>query len=113
MEQQKQSVLCLESNRKWLHVLRSSYVLLKGLERVANQNPLQPDLQYEFVSELAKVYPDVAIERYMMHDYVMDERLAFVYLNAMRTTSDYSYFNMDKFLQRLTPMDPFREGGPH
>lgn len=82
---------------------------LKGLERVANQNPLQPDLQYEFVSELAKVYPDVAIERYMMHDYVMDERLAFVYLNAMRTTSDYSYFNMDKFLQRLTPMDPFKK----
>lgn len=90
-------------NERWLNSQ------LKSLERAANQNPLQPDLQYEFVSELARVYPGVAIERYMMQDYVMDERLAFIYLNAMRTTSNYSCFNMDKFLQRLTPQDSFKK----
>ena len=82
---------------------------LKGLERVANQSPREPDLQYEFVAELAKHHPDVAIERYSMNEFAMDERLAYVYLNAMRTTNNYSYFNLEKFAQKLTPQDPHKK----
>lgn len=82
---------------------------LKTLERTANQNPQHPELQYEFVAELAKSYPDVAVERYAMQNYVMDERLAFIYLNAMRTTSNYSQFNLDKFVQKLSPNDVFKK----
>lgn len=103
----------LTQTRTFLNLAKSSStwqdINLKALERVANQSPLHPDLQYEFVSELAKRYPDVAIERYSMNEFAMDERLAYIYLNAMRSTNNYSYFTMEKFAQKLTPQDPLKK----
>lgn len=82
---------------------------LKMLERGANQNPHIPDLQYEFVSELAQRHPEVAIERYQMTEFAMDERLAYMYLSAMQATNQFNNFNLDKFSSRLQSNDPIKK----
>jgi ATP-dependent metalloprotease len=82
---------------------------LKVLERSANESPQNADLQFEFVSELARKYPDVAVERYTMQDFAMDERVAAVFLASMAKTNNFSYFSMEKFLDRLQPGDPFKK----
>lgn len=70
---------------------------------------MNPDAQFEFVSELVQKYPDVAVERYSMSEFVMDERLAFCYLTAMNQTSNFSQFNIQKFVMRLTPNDALKK----
>jgi len=82
---------------------------LKLIERAANQNPKQPDLQYEFVAELSKNYPEVAVERYVMQDFIMDERSAGVYLSSMARTNNYSNFSLEKFTDRLQAQDPLKK----
>mmetsp|Transcript_3407 Transcript_3407/g.5080 ORF Transcript_3407/g.5080 Transcript_3407/m.5080 type:complete len:747 (-) Transcript_3407:108-2348(-) len=82
---------------------------LKLLERVANQSPHHPEKQYEFVSELMKSYPEVAVERFTMEEYEMDENLASLYLQAMAKTGNYSNFSLEKFAGRLQPQDPLKK----
>mmetsp|Transcript_4732 Transcript_4732/g.10655 ORF Transcript_4732/g.10655 Transcript_4732/m.10655 type:complete len:774 (-) Transcript_4732:340-2661(-) len=78
---------------------------LKWLERTANQHPQDPNAQFEFVSELAQRYPKVAVERYSMDGFAMDERLAILYLASMQTTQTYHAFALDRFLSRLQTPD--------
>jgi ATP-dependent metalloprotease len=75
---------------------------MKILEHEASLLPKDADVQYKFVSALSSKYDPVAVvERYSMNEFVMDERLAFLYLRAMQSTSNYSYFNIEKFAARL------------
>jgi ATP-dependent metalloprotease len=87
----------------------TSHSQLKSLERTANQHANSTDAQFDFVAELARSHPDVVVERYTMPEYVMDERLAFLYLNAMHSVGNYAHFNFDKFLAKLQPMDALQK----
>lgn len=102
--QQTRSFLNFSSAKTTLNDAR-----LKVLERVANQSPNQPESQYEFVSELSKSYPEVAVERYTMEEYAMDERLGALYLTSMAKTGNYSNFSLEKFADRLQPQDPLKK----
>eukprot|EP00548_Thalassiothrix_antarctica_P003618 CAMPEP_0194146556 /NCGR_PEP_ID=MMETSP0152-20130528/20873_1 /TAXON_ID=1049557 /ORGANISM="Thalassiothrix antarctica, Strain L6-D1" /LENGTH=739 /DNA_ID=CAMNT_0038847101 /DNA_START=139 /DNA_END=2358 /DNA_ORIENTATION=+ len=101
--QQTRSFLNLSANTR----LRDTH--LKLMERTANENPKQPDVQYQFVSELSKSYPEVAVERYTMQDFIMDERSAGIYLLSMSRTNNYSYFSMEKFIDRLQAKDALKK----
>jgi len=80
---------------------RLSDLRLKTLERMANQNPMQPDLQYEFVRPLAQRHPQVALERLSMTEFALDDRLASLYLQSMHKTQNYHSFSLEKLVARL------------
>ena len=92
---------------------RVTNLRLKQLERGANQNPQLVDMQYEFVSELVQKYPSIAVERYQMTEFAMDERLAVLYLSAMQQTNNVNAFHMEKFLSRLQTHDAVRRDALH
>ena len=73
---------------------------LKRLEREANQHAKEPAMQYEFVDQLATKYPEAAVERYAIRDFVMDDRLAVSYLTAMQRSNQYSHFRLQDFVDR-------------
>jgi len=74
---------------------------LKKLEWKANDNPSSVDAQYEFVYELAQRHPSVAVERFDMAEYAMDERVAMLYLQAMQRSGQYSNFHLPTMVSRL------------
>jgi len=73
---------------------------LKRLERDANQAPNEPAMQYDFVEQLSQKYPESAVERYAMRDFVIDDRLAVSYLHAMQRSNQYSHFRLEDFMER-------------
>jgi ATP-dependent metalloprotease len=82
---------------------------LKGLETVANARPSDPQAQFEFLSKLSQVHPQVVVERItnpMFRNFVMDQRIAVVYLQALAQTQRYSNFNLNDFSSRLQEYDP-------
>eukprot|EP00978_Attheya_sp_CCMP212_P043688 scaffold289471_cov57-Attheya_sp.AAC.1 len=52
---------------------------VKQLERVVNQNQSNPTVQYEFMSELSKRYPEGVVEFFESSNGSMDERCAMVH----------------------------------
>jgi len=82
---------------------------LKKLEQAANKNPKDSDIQLDFVAELSQSYPKVAVERYTMQDFIMDERIASIYLSSMVRTNNCSHFSLEKFTDRLQVHDPLKK----
>lgn len=81
---------------------RLAHVKLKSLERTANQNPNQTELQYDFVKELSQHHPSAVVERYQQNDFAVDERLAVLYLQAMQQTQSFQYFRLDDLIKKLS-----------
>ena len=77
---------------------------LKRLEREANQHASEPAMQYDFVEQLAQKYPETAVERYAMREFVMDDRLAVSYLTAMQRSNQYAHFRLEDFIDRAELM---------
>jgi ATP-dependent metalloprotease len=72
-----------------------STLRLKTLERTANQNPTNPSIQYEFLSELIHSYPEAVIHRFEKYpEYVLDERSALLYFSALQRVNKNG---MEKF----------------
>lgn len=80
------------------------HATLKRLEKEANQAPTEPAMQYDFVEQLAQKYPQSAVERYAMKDFVVDDRLAVSYLQAMQRSNQYSHFRLQDFMDRVELM---------
>jgi len=81
---------------------------LKGLETVANSRPSDPQAQFEFLSKLSQVHPQVVVERVthpMFRNYAVDQRIAVLYLQALAQTQRYSHFNLDEFASRFQEHD--------
>eukprot|EP00591_Stephanopyxis_turris_P006643 CAMPEP_0195513072 /NCGR_PEP_ID=MMETSP0794_2-20130614/4813_1 /TAXON_ID=515487 /ORGANISM="Stephanopyxis turris, Strain CCMP 815" /LENGTH=716 /DNA_ID=CAMNT_0040640997 /DNA_START=330 /DNA_END=2480 /DNA_ORIENTATION=- len=84
-------------------------VHLKILERNANANPSNPDIQFQFLRELSNRFPDAVIARFeQFPNHAVDERCALEYLGAMgrMDTSNggkrmMSNFDLDKLVHRL------------
>jgi len=74
---------------------------LKQLERTANQNPTNPSIQYEFLSELIHSHPEAVIHRFEQYpEFVLDERSALLYFGALQrttTAANSKGMGMDKF----------------
>jgi ATP-dependent metalloprotease len=82
---------------------------LKGLERAANQNPTDPSIQYEFLSELIHKYPEAVIHRFEKYpDFAVDERSALLYFGALQRVGrggvggGMDKFNLSAFVKRLS-----------
>jgi ATP-dependent metalloprotease len=82
---------------------------LKGLERAANQNPTDPSVQYEFLSELIHKYPEAVIHRFEKYpDFAVDERSALLYFGALQRVGrsgvggGMDKFNLSAFVKRLS-----------
>lgn len=88
-----------QQRRSFLSSVRDQ-ATLKRLEREANQAPTEPAMQYEFVQQLAQKYPETAVDRFAMREFVMDDRLATLYLGAMQRTNQYSHFRLEDFMER-------------
>jgi len=78
---------------------------LKQLERTANQNPTNPSIQYEFLSELVHSYPDAVIHRFEKYpEFVLDERSALLYFGALQRVGNgkgMEKFDLRNFVRRL------------
>ncbi len=77
---------------------------LKQLERVANQNPTNPTIQYEFLSELMQSYPEAVIHRFEKYpEFVLDERSALLYFGALQRVgkNGMDKFDLKSFVKRL------------
>jgi len=93
---------------------------LNGLERAANQNPTDPSIQYEFLSELIHKYPEAVIHRFEKYtDFAVDERSALLYFGALQrvgrggVSGGMDKFNLSAFVKRLSSsrnsaMDPLK-----
>jgi hypothetical protein len=92
-------------------------IRLKHLERIANQNPSNPTLQYDFLSELLQHYPEAVIERFELYpEFAIDDRCALLYLAALQRdemntkinssadpdSSGIHNFHLGNFMKRLT-----------
>jgi len=78
---------------------------LKQLERSANQNPSNPAIQYEFLAELIRRYPDAVISRFENYpEFAVDERCALLYFGALQRTNGggIKNFNLGNFVKRMT-----------
>ncbi|KAL7464204.1 hypothetical protein ACHAXS_004532 [Conticribra weissflogii] len=76
---------------------------IKGLERHANLHPHDVHAQIEFLSELSKDYPEAVVERFEHYkEFVVDERIALLYLNALQRTGTVNRFSMKDFVKRLS-----------
>jgi len=70
---------------------------LKQLERTANQNPANPSIQFEFLSELSQSYPEAVIHRFeKFPEFAIDERCTMLYFNALQRNTGRNG-GMDKF----------------
>lgn len=72
---------------------------------MANHNPTNPSIQYEFLSELNHKHPELVIERFEnFSEYAVDERITLLYLGALQRVSGYGLerFNLDSLIKRLT-----------
>jgi len=75
--------------------------VLKLKERAAAAAPDVPDAQYSFLHDLNQMYPQAVVQRFSQTQYVMDQRCAAIYLNAMQKTQNFRDFNMDRLISRL------------
>jgi len=77
---------------------------LKQLERGANQNPTNPTIQYEFLSELMQSYPEAVIHRFEKYpEFVLDERSALLYFGALQRVgkNGMEKFDLKSFVKRV------------
>lgn len=78
---------------------------LKQLERAANQNPTNPSIQYEFLSNLMQSYPEAVIHRFEKYpEFVLDERCALLYFGALQRVKNGSgmdRFDLKNFVKRM------------
>jgi len=75
---------------------------LKQMERVANHNPTNPTIQYEFLSELSRRYPEAVVERFEAYpDFAVDERCALLYFGALQRLNSYNRFDLRGFVRRM------------
>jgi len=75
---------------------------LKQMERVANNNPTNPTIQYEFLSELSRRYPEAVVERFEAYpDFAVDERCALLYFGALQRANSYNRFDLRNFVRRM------------
>jgi len=89
---------------------------LKQLERSANQNPSNPAVQYEFLSELSQKYPDAVVARFENYPaFAVDERCALLYFGALQQlgSGGMKNFHLGSFVKRVTDgggvsIDPLR-----
>lgn len=71
---------------------------LKQLERIANQNPTNASIQFEFLSELMQSYPEAVLHRFEKYpEFVLDERSALLYFGALQRVAASGKNGMDKF----------------
>lgn len=90
-----------QQTRGFLTNLRRD-IHLKSLERIANATPHDVHAQYEFMSELAKHFPEAVTVRFeQFKDFAIDERIAVLYLNALHRSGRQDTFAMNKFVDRL------------
>ena len=75
---------------------------LKQLERTANSSPNDINAQYQFLSELSQTYPEAVITRFEQYtNYIIDERIALLYLNCLNKVGMANKFSVKKFVDRL------------
>jgi ATP-dependent metalloprotease len=74
---------------------------LKLKERAATAAPDVADAQFQFLYDLNQFYPQAVVQRFSQTQYVMDQRCAAIYLNAMQKTQNFRDFNMDRLISRL------------
>ena len=75
---------------------------LKQLERTANSSPSDINAQYQFLSELSQTYPEAVITRFEQYtNYIIDERIALLYLNCLNKVGMTNKFSIKKFVDRL------------
>ena len=82
---------------------------LKGLETVANSRPNDSQAQFEFLSKLIVAHPQAVVIRMtdpMFRHFVVDQRIAAIYLQALSQTKGTSKFNLDDIVARLQQSDP-------
>mmetsp|Transcript_47462 Transcript_47462/g.133542 ORF Transcript_47462/g.133542 Transcript_47462/m.133542 type:complete len:771 (-) Transcript_47462:45-2357(-) len=104
-QHQNRSLFSLSNtiNSKWENLQ------LKGLETVANSRPNDPQAQYEFLSKLVATHPLVVVDRVshpMFRHFALDQRIAVLYLQALRQTQRHSSFDLDDLVARLQEHDP-------
>jgi len=93
-QQQSQSRTFLTNLKTDLH--------LKQLERTANSSPNDINAQYHFLSELSQTYPEAVITRFDQYtNYIIDERIALLYLNCLSKVGMTNKFSVKKFVDRL------------
>ncbi|KAL7437491.1 hypothetical protein ACHAXH_005143 [Discostella pseudostelligera] len=89
------------SQRTFLTDLRRD-IHLKSLERIANASPHDIHAQHAFLHELSQYYPDAVIMRFeQFPNFVVDERIALLYLNALVRCGQADKFGLTKFVERL------------
>lgn len=89
------------SQRTFLTDLRRD-IHLKSLERIANAAPHDIHAQHAFLHELSQYYPDAVIMRFeQFPNFVVDERIALLYLNALVRCGQADKFGLTKFVERL------------
>jgi len=94
LTQQPQSRTFLTNLKTDLH--------LKQLERTANSSPNDINAQYQFLSELSQTYPEAVITRFEQYtNYIIDERIALLYLNCLNKVGMTNKFSVKKFVDRL------------
>ena len=94
LTQQSQSRTFLTNLKTDLH--------LKQLERTANSSPNDINTQYQFLSELSQTYPEAVITRFEQYtNYIIDERIALLYLNCLNKVGMTNKFSVKKFVDRL------------
>jgi len=87
---------------------------LKLLERTANADPLNLNLQYEFLYDLSEKYPEAVVQRIESDSsFGMDDRSAILYLQCLQRVGKWNTFNLNAFQQRLAQpngcnVDPLR-----
>jgi len=93
-QQQSQSRTFLTNLKTDLH--------LKQLERAANSSPNDINAQYNFLSELSQTYPEAVITRFEQYtNFIIDERIALLYLNCLNKVGMTNKFSVKKFVDRL------------
>lgn len=88
------------SNRTFITSSLNKWLKLKPLEKQANINPNDPNIQGAFLMELLDRHPDAVIERFDNHsNFIVTDHIAFMYLQALQKTQ--TEFQTKKFVQRL------------
>ena len=99
------------SQRTFLTDLRRD-IHLKSLERIANASPHDIHAQHAFLHELSQYYPDAVIMRFeQFPNFVVDERIALLYLNALVRCGQGDKFGLMKFVERLQQQGSSNSGG--
>lgn len=115
LSQQSMSRHQLNSDRSFLtmtNVFKNSMdvLQLKRLEATANSRPADVNAQYEFLNRLYSCnHTEAVVDRVgnkMFRNFVIDSRIAVLYLQALTQTGKYSQFNLDDLVSRLQERDP-------